>query len=406
MAVLPNDYSDGQELEAADLNMMLAERIGDMKPIDNGTRDYSDATADLGSSDKRYKNVYVSETVDAANVVAGVSFNVGNGKDGSKSVTADYASGVMGGEYWFDTFTIDDDITVDDSIGWLVIRANSIVVTKSGGATVSGVGKCPHAPSSYAYTIRYAVGDDTLYANMVGGDAIVYQSCVGHHAKKGFGIAGMAGTSGAGSTDGSGRTPSSPGCQIWGIYNDEYDYFTDAYPLRVWNGFVLGANGNPGNESTGHAGRDAINVPARYWGELLKNPINYSQSSTISGAGDDLNAMLGVRGSAGVAMFSKILTLTENLTIDTDGQDGISGGSHGTEIGGCGGSAGSGAASNALVYGEKSGTGVITQSSTGGVGGLGAATGSGGGSGGNGGDGADALSVEYDISTNTVTVGS
>ena len=59
MTDLPFNFSDGQELPASALNQMLTARTGDIKPIDNTTREYTDNAGALGFSTYRYTNAHM-----------------------------------------------------------------------------------------------------------------------------------------------------------------------------------------------------------------------------------------------------------------------------------------------------------------------------------------------------------
>ena len=50
MADYPNNVVDGQELPASTVNQILAARVGDIKPIDATTRNYTDQAGELGTS--------------------------------------------------------------------------------------------------------------------------------------------------------------------------------------------------------------------------------------------------------------------------------------------------------------------------------------------------------------------
>jgi hypothetical protein len=96
-----------------------------------------DNSQNLGSSTYSWKDFYTKGSIENAVMAKGGLFSFGNGKDGNASAS-DYVS--MGGEYWFNNFDVDDDIIINDTIGWLIIRANTVTVSKSGGATITGTG--------------------------------------------------------------------------------------------------------------------------------------------------------------------------------------------------------------------------------------------------------------------------
>lgn len=59
MTDLPFNLSDGQELPASVLNQMLTARTGDIKPIDDTTREYTDEAGALGSATYRYTEAHI-----------------------------------------------------------------------------------------------------------------------------------------------------------------------------------------------------------------------------------------------------------------------------------------------------------------------------------------------------------
>jgi hypothetical protein len=56
---LPDNFADGQELEASELNKMLVARTNSMLPIDNTTRNETDLAGGLGSATKRYTEAHI-----------------------------------------------------------------------------------------------------------------------------------------------------------------------------------------------------------------------------------------------------------------------------------------------------------------------------------------------------------
>jgi len=56
---LPDNFSDGQELEASELNKMLVARSNSMLPIDDTTRNETDLAGGLGSATKRYTEAHI-----------------------------------------------------------------------------------------------------------------------------------------------------------------------------------------------------------------------------------------------------------------------------------------------------------------------------------------------------------
>ena len=379
-------------------------------------------TQDMGSSTYKWKDIHNNGAYQNALMAEGGVMSFGNGKDGTKSVTADYPTGVMGGEYWFDTFTIDADITVDDTIGWLVIRANTINVTKAGGATIDGQGNsaCPIDTTgtnagTYPRTDKYEsayINKSVTITTLTGGvPAASYPIVVSRalqitkNANAGLGIAGMAGSSGAGGASNldvsTWSSYSAGGCIVFGVYKGLNIPDSSTY----YDNIMLGGAGVTGNNN-GNAGQTPADVPSYYYNALINNPINFGQSSPSSSCGADeggasTGGVSGVKGGAGIALFAKNLTLTENITLDSDGEDGLNG-SAGGEVG-SGASGGGGAGSNLIAYVSKTGSGTITQTASGGAKGTGG-VGTADGDGGDGGDGANGLTVQYDIANNTVTV--
>ena len=57
MTDLPNNFSDGDELPASAVNQILATRTGDIKPIDDTTRNYTDEAGEIGTSTVKIDNL-------------------------------------------------------------------------------------------------------------------------------------------------------------------------------------------------------------------------------------------------------------------------------------------------------------------------------------------------------------
>jgi hypothetical protein len=313
----------------------------------------------------------------------------GNAKDGSgASSDAEYTYGtdqVMGGEYWFDHFEINTDIQVNSAIGWLVIRANTIEVTKPGGALINGEGKSRSQGS--AGTARVMTNGGTSESSLK-----TIHSC--------FGVASQGGTGGTGEIRGNEAvvfTTGSAAEQLASGLN------TNSKNIPATAGRTIQANG----DHSGNNGVSAENVPIDDFNTLLTIPINYGGGGTGgtggcargNEAGAPSEGTDGGDGGAGICLFAKNLVLTENLSIVCDGTDsttpiGTEGGGDGQ--GGSGG--GGGAGSSVVAYLIKSGNGTLSQSAEKGVAG---ATGAGGGKGGDGGDG---LTIVIDDFAKTIDI--
>ena len=80
--VLPEDYAQDESLPYDEINQMIAERKGDLFPIDETTREYVDGTEDLGSATYQWNNLYLDDDliVNATSFfVDGSAGNVGIG---------------------------------------------------------------------------------------------------------------------------------------------------------------------------------------------------------------------------------------------------------------------------------------------------------------------------------------
>lgn len=300
--------------------------------------------------------------------------NFGNGKDGIHS-SSEYTT--MGGEYWFDGFNINSSITVSDSIGWLIIRANTITI--SAVVTINGKGKSL-SPIGLA---NNSVTDPPL--------ATVFYGI-------GLGYSGMAGTAGSGSASSypTGGTAVGAPSSYWGIYESIYG--------RTY--LLGGASGATGADS-GNNGNNGYSMSTKYGIDLIFNPINFGQSSggsskgfdDSSGDADNRDGVNGVKGGAGIAIYAKKLVVNANMVIDSSGMNGNAGLSSSWAASGS--SGGGGAGSNLVCYTTKTGSGTITQLALGGVGAGRVGSPASGGAGGNGGNG---IKVLYDITNNTITV--
>jgi hypothetical protein len=328
-------------------------------------------TQDLGSTTYCWKDTHQRGALMQNVFFKGAIVSFGNGKDGDASAS-DYTATGMGGEYWFDEFDIDADITVDDSIGWLVIRANTITVSKSGGAVIDGKGKSLILPTNGT-----SGSGSSVSATTPASDDILCGF---------YNIGGFGGNGGSGGNSGN----ASYGTGVSGditIYSPLYDYQQGAV------GAVAGSS-----DITGNSGDNGANA---FFSINNIQIINVGVSGTGGTGGKDDGSTFGNggnggRGGAGIAIFCKTLVMTEDFDLDSRGDDGVNGTGGGGSGGGGGGGAG-GAGNNIIAYITKSGIGTITQLASGGTGG------SGGALAGDGGDGGDGLAIEIDINNVTIT---
>ena len=75
MADLPFDYSDGDELPASAINQILASRTGDIKPIDDTTRNYTDGAGGLGDSTYTFADSNVDNIKINGNTISSTNTN-------------------------------------------------------------------------------------------------------------------------------------------------------------------------------------------------------------------------------------------------------------------------------------------------------------------------------------------
>jgi hypothetical protein len=302
--------------------------------------------------------------------VFGTSY--GNAKDKSTVVgrnglmkSSDYWNGAtyaMGGEYWFDSFEIDQNIVVDASIGWLVIRANTVTISKAGGATIDGKGKSRSQGS---------------LGTIVGGSIGAGNSNRTDTPYRPYGFAGMGGTGGSGGGNGS-RASAQPGdCTVpWQIRSVIID---------------IDQAGPPGSNSVGIPGTTGTSIPSINFMDIIRNPANYAGGGSggtngNSTAHTNVSGGNGGHGGAGVSMYTKNLVLTNALTVDCSGTNGTGISDWRDVKGGSGG--GGGSASSVISYVIKSGAGALSQLNTIGL--------SGTGDGANGGNGGLGLKIIID----------
>jgi len=86
MTDLISDKSDGDVLYASDINNMLAERDGHFLPISNSTKNYVDATQNLGSGTYRFLNGYFSTSVITPKIQAESSAGLSLFDDGGNGI--------------------------------------------------------------------------------------------------------------------------------------------------------------------------------------------------------------------------------------------------------------------------------------------------------------------------------
>ena len=338
------------------LTGVIVPRKADGTPEDN--------TQDFGSPTFRWKDIYQSGAFQQPVFAKGGIFSFGNAKDGNYTVSTDGAT--MGGEYWFDTLTIDADITVDDTIGWLLIRANSVNVTKAGGATINGKGKSKCQVTA-------------------GSDGVATQETSGTTANVAYADNGSA-TGGSGGNGGNvdGTAGGTGNCLGFG--------FRGINGLSPFSSNANGPNGNIGDSSSFFWFTSVITTLTGAGSG--SGGSGGSSSSTTGGNGGE-----GGKGGASVQFFCKSLVLSTNLIIDTRGNNGANGSAGNVAGGGGGGGGGGGNAT--VAYIAKTGASTLTLSVSGGSGGVGGANTRNGGNGGAGGDG---LAIEYNLVTNLITI--
>jgi len=380
---LPDNFSNGTELEASDLNKMLTARTNSMLPIDDTTRNNTDQAGALGSATYAYTDIYMKGAIQNAIMAQGGIFSFGNGKDGD-APSSPYSAVGMGGEYWFNDFEIDADITVRDTIGWLVIRANTITVTKGGGATINGKGKSVAAVGTAGVNPA-----DNTWALRAGAGGNGY-------------MCGSAGTGGGGADGGANvvtrnvDTQANHGGQGGAVYYDP------AWFEQADVGSATTAN------TDGENGDNGVSFPASYFNVYISTGCkSFGASSGGGGASSDNGTghragVAGAKGGGGIALICKNLVLEEDLDIDTSGDDGTDGTSG--NFNGSGGSGGGGAANNLVAYITKTDVGTLTQIADGGTGGAGGIHSGAEQDGGNGGNGGDGLTIEYNVNSNTITI--
>ena len=80
---LPDNFADGQELEASELNKMLVARSNSMLPIDDTTRNETDLAGGLGSATKRYTEAHIDNLKIDGNTISSTD------TDGDITITPD-----------------------------------------------------------------------------------------------------------------------------------------------------------------------------------------------------------------------------------------------------------------------------------------------------------------------------
>lgn len=347
--------------------------------------------------------------------IFGVSY--GNGKDGNAAAsdfTAVTGGRLMGGEYWFNEFEIDDDIIVDASIGWLVIRANIVTISKSGGALIDGAGKSPVYISPYDWSTYIPAAIAPLFANgdyygteiianfLAGAQVPVQNSLFNRNIASMYNA--LAGQGGSGAIiPGSSRTYSNPVPVLYSL-NGRYVNMTLGRKPDVSGVYLNGVSG-----------ADGVNIDTFYANLFIKNCVGFGQSGNCGSDGlgnysgtysAPATPGAGGRGGANVCLFAKNIVLSNSLDVDCSGDDGedstetIYISALGKRY--SGGAGGGGAAGNFLLaYITKSGASSVTSTVLGGAGGTAAVTDT---TGGDGGDGGDGLTVIIDDFAKTIDI--
>lgn len=80
VAVLPGTIADGDLATATQANQMITERVGNLRPIHTATREYTNATYDLGSATYKWKSGYFSDSI-YLNTAKGIFCQTADGAD-------------------------------------------------------------------------------------------------------------------------------------------------------------------------------------------------------------------------------------------------------------------------------------------------------------------------------------
>ena len=101
MADYPNNVVDGQELPASTVNQILAARVGDIKPIDATTRNYTDQAGELGTSTYTFEKGNIADLTIVTDTIGTTTTNgaIALAPDGTGRVENDRVLG----EWEFDT---------------------------------------------------------------------------------------------------------------------------------------------------------------------------------------------------------------------------------------------------------------------------------------------------------------
>ena len=303
-------FSDGNELTAAEMNLIRSNRTGAMNPINNTSSNWEDNTQDLGASTYRYKDGYFGGHL----IIGGSALGrdvVGDGSDGAYTSSDNFT---LGGLKQYTSFNLQagHTLTIDTSTKWLKLLVSGTLTI---AGNISGVGS--------------------------GGAAGTSGGAGGTGGSGGAGIQ-LAGTGGGGGS-GSNFLGGAGGAISAALYG------------TLAGGTYGTVSGNGG------AGNSASAAFARAYYDLGLPSYGSGGGGGTNGAGNT-----GGGGGGGLIIVCRNRVITGTPTISCAGANGSSGGGAGQGAGG-----GGGGGFILIKYGTLTGA-IPTLTVTGGTGAVGA----------------------------------
>jgi hypothetical protein len=229
---LPDNFADGQELEASELNKMLVARSNTMNPIDDTTRNETDLAGALGSPTYRYTEGYIND-IYSEKITSKTLLNTGNSST-SFSSTANFT---IEGELYYENFTLNTGhvMSVGSPTGtpFAILRVNE-TLTIAGNITGYALGASGGTGG--------AVGGNGVNGAMLGGSGGGAKSGAGSGGGISFGYLG--GTLVASTGFATGKKLGDTGYPSWVALYDKYNSI----------GFGAGGGGGEGSQRGGNGG--------------------------------------------------------------------------------------------------------------------------------------------------------
>ena len=270
MVDIPVDFIDGQELEADDLNKIIATRTGDIKPIDDTTREYTDNAGALGSATYRYTEAHIDNIEIDGNTISSTTGDVEITSAGDINLTPNGTGAVIIGNRPTDEIGATLVVSISGytktyyqaSTGWYVLELKG-----AGGSNTGTPGDA--SDGGYLKDIFYVpypmvitcIGSTSGNNNsgIGGGSSVVYSPM--HEYICGGGAGNVAANTGNGGHDSPSQNNSSP-YGLGGRYKTYFFGYTSGISTGTYS---PPAGGNSLNSSLGGGATIHENGSVKLW---------------------------------------------------------------------------------------------------------------------------------------------